>query len=136
MSNVPKGDRGKSSAQFTQTATEIWNHIYDVSSKIPKKYYHSIGDPMRKMANAIAIYVKQANTHFPTSKSEIEIRRNYLLKAREQCFTLSYFFDLVQPKCNISDFMTHKAQSLIGYEINLITGVLDSDVKKSKTLTD
>lgn len=134
MSNVPKGDRGESKAQFLDTATEIWEYIYALASKIPKKYFHYPGDTLRKLADEISIFVTKGNSRYPTTKSEAQKRREYFLQSREACYSLSHYLDLVREPCNISFDKIEEGQKLLHLEIKLLTGELESATKRYKDL--
>lgn len=85
--SVVKSKRKESSIEFIHTARELQIYTLKKCVGFPKKYTFYLGQPIAESARRIHEYVKMANSIYPTNAHEVQLRRDYLLKAyaHEKC---------------------------------------------------
>lgn len=79
--SVLKSNRSESHLQFLDTARELEIFTLRKCLKFPKRYTFFITTEIVKLSQSIYNNVKSANSVFPAGITEIELRKNYLIKA-------------------------------------------------------
>ena len=78
---VIKSNRTESEMEFIHTARQLQIHTIQKCVNFPKRYTFYVGQPMAECATRIHEYVKCANSIYPLNQHEVQMRRDYLLRA-------------------------------------------------------
>lgn len=130
---VLKRDRSTSTMQFVDTAYNLDLFTIKCCMKLPKKMTFYIGTELANLANKVHTYCKAANSVFPTNAHELQIRRDYLIKANTALQALIGKVSLLlELECNLSRATLHQWNQLMYEEAKLISGVKKADKKRFK----
>lgn len=79
--SVIKSQRSNSPVEFIHTAREL--EIYTIKKAVgfPKRYTFYVSQPLANTATEIHKLVKMANSVYPQNQHEVQIRRDYFLRA-------------------------------------------------------
>lgn len=140
--SVPTGERGESPVQFVATADEIEIYTIQRCAKFPQEYREYILKDIAHLASAAASNVLAGNSIYPVKPKggdltryieDVKRRRNYFKKALEYYKVLgnkvSKLYKIKKPTRKHRNQRKKWAQ-LIGSEIKLLQGVLESDQKR------
>ncbi len=132
--SVVKSKRGESNMEFIHTAREL--HIYTVKKCVgmPKRYTFYIGKPIADIANAIYRLVVSANSIYPTNSHEVQIRRDYLLKANAGLQSLVAQIETAHEIFGMETRMMQHWMDLVEREIRLVKGTMKRDRERYKHL--
>lgn len=132
--SVIKSRRNESKMEFLYTARELELYTIQRCAHFPKKYNFYLGQPIAQMAFQIYHCVKCANSIYPLNQHEVQMRRDYFLKANA---TLNSMVSQIEVAAELfgmnSDQLEHWA-GLVGKEIRLIKGVIKEDRNRYKNL--
>ncbi len=137
MSNVPKGDRGASDAEFLVAARQLKLMTVQKCSKLPKRLNHGINDPLIWQANEIKRLIVKANSIHPGTKQEAADRRRGFKLARAELFSMSSNVDDLKEmpeRVSISYADMEEWTGKIHQLLNLVNGVMESDAKRYRNL--
>lgn len=79
--SVYKSKRGKSSAQFVETARQLEEHTLEQCLKVPKRYTFLLTQRIMGLASTVYEKVTSANSVYPVNQHEAQERRDYLIEA-------------------------------------------------------
>ncbi len=94
--SVRVDQRKESQCEFLNTAHELEKYTIQLSMRenaIPKRYRFTLGLPLCNAARSLNQNITYANSIYPTTKAEYEMRRTYQLKARAE---LQNLFELMR----------------------------------------
>ena len=94
--SVRVDQRKESQCEFLNTAHELEKYTIQLSMRenaIPKRYRVTLGLPLCNAARSLNQNITYANSIYPTTKAEYEMRRTYQLKARAE---LQNLFELMR----------------------------------------
>lgn len=145
--SVPKSERGESEVEFVHTARELYIHTIRKCVGFPKRYTFYVSQPLAQVAGRVYEYVVCANSVFPTSKADYELRRQYLQMAHaelramvSQIEAAGELFGLRHdgvPCGEMDDAEGRKLDhwmDMVNREIALVKGVLKRDAKRYESL--
>lgn len=133
---VLKKDRGLSSVQFIDTARALEVLTLKNCLKFPKRYTFFITTEIVRLSQSVYNNVKSANSIYPTSQIEAQMRRDYFTKAN--CDLQALISQLGIAKEIITTEMKATIwiewMNLIEEEAKLISAVKKNDKERFKSL--
>lgn len=133
--SVIKSKRTESNMQFVDTASKL--HIYTVKQcvKFPKRYTFYVSQNISNASSEILKCVKSANSIYPTNAHEVQVRRDYFLRAYAETQSLVSLINDAKEMFDISGATLTGWMELIQAELNLLKGILKTDKQRYKKLT-
>lgn len=129
-------DRGKSSIQFVDTARALEVLTLKNCLKFPKRYTFFITTELVRLSQSVYNNVKSANSIYPTNQNEVQMRRDYLIKAN--CDLQALISQLGVAKeitsSEIKSTTWVEWMNLIEEEAKLISAVKKADKERFKAL--
>lgn len=142
-SSVPKSKRRTTKFDVVDNADEIYNKILNICLRMPKRYTYLILQDILHLSGEVADYTAKADSvplmvSSPYSTAN-EIRAGYFVKARASLKALikRMNFFLLNPNAlrqtvngreiGITTAELDELSDLMRKEINLITGIIESD---------
>lgn len=123
MSNVLARKRSVSSLEFYRTARELRITITRLvmnEKHVPKKYRYVFAIPMVNLMNELFANITTANTFYPSSEHDIQVRRDFQTFAISNCEQilqyLQYMLDVLPlspDKLRVSTELTMKEIALL-----------------------
>lgn len=136
--SVIRSKRGESSVQFLDTARNLFKFTKQQCVRLPKRYTFFGTQQTYACASQIMENVKMGNSIYPTNEHEVQMRRDYFLKALAEInVLLEYIYD-IKESFPISDTVMLEWLKMATEEIRLIKGVLSKDkdrYTKAKLIT-
>lgn len=136
--SVKVKDRKLSGIQFVDTARELVVHTIFYAKKFPKSMMFLITKDIVDTARSIYKNVVIANSIYPKSKLDIELRYKYLVQAKGLIDVLDGFISIAEDiytkspnDTKISDYGWIHWGELLEQESKLIKGVITSDSSKT-----
>ena len=134
---VLKNKREPSRVQFLQTAMDLAIHTITTVRRFPKSLTFYVSVPTADAAKSVYANLKRANSIFPTTKRELEMRVEYLKRAKAEIQVLSTEVDFAY--CMMKDEMKEnnviRWYELIDQEEKLISAQIKNDKARYKHLT-
>lgn len=139
--SVKVADRKLSSVQFVDTARELVVHTLTYAQKFPKKMMFLITKDIVDTARSIYKNVVIANSIYPKSKLDYEMRYKYFIQAKGLIEALDGYLSIAKDvfknpiedsKVNTYAFI-HWGE-LLDMETKLIKGIIASDSQKYEAL--
>ena len=120
--------------QFVDTASKL--HIYTVKQcvKFPKRYTFYVSQNISDTASEILKCVKSANSIYPTNAHEVQVRRDYFLRAYAETQSLVSLINDAKEMFDISGSTMTGWMELIQAELNLLKGILKTDKQRYKKI--
>lgn len=134
--SVLKVNRGESKMEFLFNARQLQIYTIKQCANFPKRYTFFLAQPISQLSVDIYNDVKRGNSIYPLNQKEVQMRRNYFLRARANLYSLVSQIEVAQEMFGIDIKHMEKWSEFINNEIKLISGVLDSDRKKYKKLPE
>ena len=134
--SVIKSKRKVSEMEFLMNARRL--QVYTVQkcvSVIPKRYTFYLGEEIALCARRIYGGVKKGNSIYPTNAHEVQLRRDYFLRALADLQDLVSQIEVANEIIRFDDKVLHEWAALISKEMELVTGVLKRDKERYKNLT-
>lgn len=135
--SVIRSQRSLSDMEFLNTARQL--EIYTIRkcvNTIPKRYTFYLGENLAKAATAVYENVKKGNSVYPTNAHEVQIRRDFFIKAYVELQSLVSQIEVAYELLHFDTKVLEEWSTLIAQEINLVKGVMESDKKKYKKLLE
>ncbi len=131
---VLKQKRTESKMQFIETARQLEIFTLQTCVKFPKRYTFFITTEIVRLAQSIYNNVKSANSIFPAGELEIEMRKEFLIRANCDLQCLISQLDVAKEIINadIKDTAWCKWMDLIEEEAKLISSVKKNDKARLK----
>lgn len=132
--SVIKSNRSESEMEFIHTARQL--QIYSIQKCVgfPKRYTFYVSQPIADMATKIHDYVKCANSVYPLSQHEAQIRRGYLLRANALLNSLVSQLEVAAELFGIEPDTMQYWMQIVEKEIRLVKAVLKKDKERYKDL--
>jgi hypothetical protein len=132
--SVVKSKRGESDMEFIHTARELQIYTIKKCAAFPKRYTFYINQPIAELANRIYTCVVMANSIYPTNAHEVQLRRDYLLKANATLYSLVSQIETAHEIFGLETRVMKYWMTLVNREIRLIKGVLKKDKARYKNI--
>lgn len=131
MSQVRLNQPRLSSIQYIDTARELVIHTIKYAKKFPKSAMFLIVKDIVDTAREIYKEVAKANSCYPRSKEDVSFRYAHLLEAKGAVDNLDGLLSVAKElfEVDISEYGWLHWGELINKEMNLIKGVISSDMK-------
>ena len=132
--SVIKSQRGESDMEFIHTARQL--QIYSIQKCVgfPKRYTFYVSQPIANAATRIHELVKMANSIYPTNQHEVQIRRDYLLRANAELQSLISQIEVAQELFGIEPDTMKYWMDIVDREIRLVKGTMKKDRERYKNL--
>ena len=134
---VIRSKRDISELEFLYTAREL--QVYTIRkcvNTIPKRYTFFIAQHLADSATAIYVNTKKGNSIYPVNQHEVQIRRDYFLKAYAELQSLVSQIELSYEIIRYDQSVMQEWAALIAKELKLISGMLKKDRERFKNLPD
>ena len=133
---VLKKDREQSSVQFLDTARKLEVLTIKNCLKFPKRYTFFITTEIVRLSQSVYNNLKSANSIFPTIQADVQIRREYFIKANCDLQALISQLDIAKEviESDIKSSVWCEWMDLIEEEAKLIASVKKSDRERYKNL--
>ena len=132
--SVIKSKRNESEMEFIHTARQLQIHSIQKCVGFPKRYTFYVGQPIAEMATRIHEYVKCANSIYPLNQHEVQLRRDYLLKANAELNSLVSQIEVAGELFGIEGDKMKFWLDIVEKEIRLVKGTLKKDRERYKDL--
>ena len=134
--SVPRSSRSTSDMEFIAKARELESETRRKCVNSPKRYTFYGLQELWMTSRRIYAYVKKANSVFPTNKHELQIRRDYLIRAN--CELQDY---ISQVELLTEDFVlipehSKKLMAIVDTELRLVKAVMKKDRERWKNLSE
>ena len=120
--------------EFIHTARQLQIHSIQKCVGFPKRYTFYVGQPIAEMATRIHEYVKCANSIYPLNQHEVQLRRDYLLKANAELNSLVSQIEVAGELFGIEGDKMKYWLDIVEKEIRLVKGTLKKDRERYKDL--
>lgn len=132
--SVIKSNRTESEMEFIHTARQLQIYTIQKCVGFPKRYTFYVSQPIADMATKIHDYVKCANSIYPLTQHEAQIRRDYLLRANAQLNSLISQIEVAVELFGIEPDTLQYWMQIVEKEIRLVKAVLKKDRERYKDL--
>ena len=133
---VIRSKRAESEMEFIHTARQLQIYTIQKCVGFPKRYTFYIVQPIANAATRVHEYVKMANSVYPTNAHEVQIRRDYLLKANAELNSLVSQIEVAHELFGLESNVMKFWMDLVEKEIRLVKGTLKKDKERYKNLQD
>lgn len=132
--SVLKSNRAESEMEFIHTARQLQIHTIQKCVSFPKRYTFYVGQPMAECATRIHEYVKCANSIYPVNQHEVQIRRDYLLRANAELNSLVSQIEVAGELFGLEPDKMRFWIEIVEKEIRLVKGTMKKDRERYKDL--
>jgi len=132
--SVIKSKRATSEVEFLNTARQLEIYSIKKCANFPKRYTFYLSQPIANATVRIYEYVKCANSIYPVNQHEAQIRRDYLIKARAELYSLISQIEIACEIFGIEDKTLRFWMDMIEKEINLIRALMKKDRERYSKL--
>ena len=132
--SVIKSKRDESEMEFIHTARQLHIHTIQKCANFPKRYTFYVSQPMADCATRIHEYVKCANSIYPLNQHEVQIRRDYLLRANAELYNLVSQIEVANELFGIDGDSVKFWMDIVEKEIRLVKGTMKKDRERYKDL--
>lgn len=135
--SVRSDKRNESSLEFLNTAHELEKLTMTLTlreSAIPKRYRYILGQPLCESARLINKYIVYANSIFPKTQEEYEMRKRYQKQARIELFNYSELMRLATELLPIKGGVIEEWTTLERREEIVLKRWMESDRQRFKDL--
>lgn len=133
--SVIKSERDTSEVEFINNARKL--EIFTIQkcvNLIPKRYTFYIGNHLADSAHAIYSYAVKGNSVYPTNRHEVQMRKDYFIKAMVEARSLVSQIDIAYEMLHFDVKIMKDWMKLISDEINLLKGVIKKDQTRYKNI--
>lgn len=131
---VIKSNRTESEMVFIHTARQLQIHTIQKCVNFPKRYTFYVGQPMAECATRIHEYVKCANSIYPLNQHEVQMRRDYLLRANAELNSLISQIEVAGELFGLEPDKMKFWMEIVEKEIRLVKGTMKKDRERYKDL--
>ena len=132
--SVIKSKRSTSEMEFLYNARQLHIHTIRKVANFPKRYTFYVSQPIAACATRIHECVKCANSIYPLNQHEVQIRRDYFLRANAELNNLVSLIEVANELFGIEMDALKSGMDIVEYQIRLVTGVMNSDRERYKVL--
>ena len=133
--SVVKSQRSQSQLEFLRTARSL--QVYTIQkcvNTIPKRYTFYIGNGLAESAAAVYQNVKKGNSIYPLNQHEVQVRRDYFLRAYAELQSLVSQIEVAYELLRFDEKILQEWASLINSEMKLIQSVMKKDRERYKNI--
>ena len=133
--SVIKSERDTSEVEFINNARKL--EVFTIQkcvNIIPKRYTFYIGNHLADSAHEIYSNVVKGNSVYPTNRHEVQIRKDYFIKAMVEARSLVSQIDIAYEMLHFDIKIMKDWVKLISDEINLLKGVIKKDQSRYKNI--
>ena len=120
--------------EFIHTARQLQIHTIQKCVGFPKRYTFYVSQPLAEMATRIHEYVKCANSIYPVNQHEVQMRRDYLLRANAELNSMISQIEVANELFGIEGDKMKFWLEIVEKEIRLVKGTLKKDRERYKDL--
>lgn len=131
---VIKSNRAESDMEFIHTARQLQIHTIQKCVNFSKRYTFYVGQPMAECATRIHEYVKCANSIYPLNQHEVQMRRDYLLRANAELNSLISQIEVAGELFGLEPDKMKFWMEIVEKEIRLVKGTMKKDRERYKDL--
>lgn len=121
-----------------QNAVDIYGTLLKICIHMPKRKNDLVAKPLLEMSTEMVDCVKRGNSIIPKYKSDAIIRRNYVLKSKAACDSLStqlnVFVENPELQDNISNGDLMRLAGLVTEELKQLQDMLNNDEVRYRNL--
>lgn len=132
--SVIKSNRAESEMEFIHTARQLQIHTIQKCVNFPKRYTFYVSQPIAECATRIHEYVKCANSIYPVNQHEVQMRRDYLLRANAELYSLISQIVVANELFGIEADKMKYWMEIVEKEIRLVKGTMKKDRERYKNL--
>lgn len=132
--SVIRSQRAESEMEFIYTARELQKYTIQKCVGFPKRYTFYVSQPIANSATRIHQYVKMANSVYPTNAHEVQIRRDYLIKANAELNSLVSQIEVAHELFGLEPNVMKYWMDIVEKEIRLVKGTMKKDKERYKNL--
>ena len=132
--SVIKSKRNESEMEFVHTARQLQIHTIQKCVGFPKRYTFYISQPIANCATRIHEYVKCANSIYPTNQHEVQMRRDYMLRANAELNSLVAQIEVANELFGLEADKMKYWMDIVEQEIRLVKGAIKKDRERYKDL--
>ncbi len=132
--SVIKSQRSNSPVEFLHTARQL--EIYTIQKVVgfPKRYTFYVSQPLANTATHIHKMVKMGNSIYPQNQHEVQIRRDYFLKALAELQALVSQIEVAAQLFPIDGNQMRFWMDMVNKEDRLLRAVLNREKERYKNL--
>ncbi len=133
--SVIKSQRTESEIEFLHTAREL--QIYTIKKCVgfPKRYTFYLSQPIAEAATHVHEWVKMANSIYPVNAHEVQLRRDYFLRANAQLNSMVSQIEVAHELFGLEPNVMKYWMDLVDTEIRLVKGIMKKDRARYKNIT-
>lgn len=132
--SVVKSRRGESDMAFIYTARELQLYSIRKCVNFPKRYTFYVSQPIADTATRIHRLVKMANSVYPTNAHEVQIRRDYLIRANAELNSLISQIEVAHELFGLEMKSVYHWMEIVDREIRLVKGTMKKDQERYRNL--
>ncbi len=132
--SVIRSKRSESEMEFIYTARQLQIYTIQKCVGFPKRYTFYVSQPIANAATRVHEYVKKANSIYPTNSHEVQIRRDYLLRANAELNSLVSQIEVAHELFGLELRVMKYWMDLVEKEIRLVKGTLKKDKERYKNI--
>ena len=120
--------------EFIYNARQLQIHTIRKCVNFPKRYTFYVSQPISNASTRIYEDVKRANSIYPINQHEAQIRRDYLIHANAELYSLISQLEVAQELFGIEPEALKFWMQLVEKEIRLVKAVMKKDKERYKIL--
>lgn len=132
--SVIKSKRAESEMEFIHTARQLQIYTIQKCVSFPKRYTFYVSQPLAACATRIHEYVKCANSIYPLNRHEVQMRRDYLLRANAELNSMISQIEVANELFGIEGEKIKFWMDIVDREIRLVKGTIKKDRERYKDL--
>lgn len=132
--SVIKSKRSTSPIEFLHTARELELYTIKKAVGFPKRYTFYVSQPLTHTATNVHKLVKMGNSVYPTNQHEVQIRRDYFLKALAELQALVSQIEVATQLFPITGDQLRFWMDMVNREDRLIRAVLKREKERYKNI--
>lgn len=121
-----------------QNAVDIYGTLLKICIHMPKRKNDLVAKPLLEISTEMVDYVKRGNSIMPKYKSDAIIRRNFVLKSKAACDSLStqlnVFVENPELQDNVSNGDLIRLAGLVTEELKQLQDMLNNDEVRYRNL--
>lgn len=132
--SVIKSKRSESEMEFIYTARQLQIYTIQKCVNFPKRYTFYVSQPIVDSATKIHQCVKCANSIYPLNQHEAQMRRDYMLQANAELYSLTSQIEVAQEIFGIDSDSIKYWMEIVEKEMRLVKAVMKKDRERYKDL--
>ncbi len=133
--SVIRSQRAESEVEFLHTARELQIYTIKKCVSFPKRYTFYMSQPIAEAATHVHEWVKMANSIYPVNAHEVQIRRDYFLRANAQLNSMVSQIEVAHELFGLEPNVMKFWMDLVEKEIRLVKAILKKDRERYKNIT-